>query len=169
MTIDPSGRRLWVGLGSASQRVAIVDVSDRARPRLERLVRPPFLAHDVGFDPGGEHVWVTSGNAREIAVFDRNGRLHRRQRCFDRFRRVGRARQQIGRNNPPGCGRAAHAQPGRVHFGRFVRRQRVHFEQSVAAAHRGCVIEGDKAGNVSIRISGWVLYDHPHVGHGRIR
>ncbi len=78
VTIDPSGRRLWVGLGSASQRVAIVDVSDRARPRLERLVRPPFLAHDVGFDPSGERVWVTSGNVREIAVFDRNGRLHRR-------------------------------------------------------------------------------------------
>jgi hypothetical protein len=78
VTIDPSGRRLWVGLGSASQRVAIVDVSDRARPRLERLVRPPFLAHDVGFDPSGDRVWVTSGNAREIAVFDRNGRLRRR-------------------------------------------------------------------------------------------
>ncbi len=73
VTADPGGRRLWVGLGSASERVAIVDVSDPTRPRLERVLKPPFLAHDVGYEPSGERVWVTSGSAREIAVYDRGG------------------------------------------------------------------------------------------------
>jgi DNA-binding beta-propeller fold protein YncE len=75
VTADPGGRRLWVGLGSASERVAIVDVSDPSRPRLERMLRPPFLAHDVGYEPSGVRVWVTSGRAREIAVYDSRGRL----------------------------------------------------------------------------------------------
>jgi DNA-binding beta-propeller fold protein YncE len=78
VTVDPRGRRLWVGLGSASERVAIVDVSNPARPRLERLVAPPFLAHDVGYEPGGGRVWVTSGNLREVAVYDPLGRLRLR-------------------------------------------------------------------------------------------
>jgi DNA-binding beta-propeller fold protein YncE len=78
VTADPSGRRLWVGLGSASERVAIVDVSDPARPRLERMLRPPFLAHDVGYDPSGARVWVTSGTAREVAVYDSRGSLQLR-------------------------------------------------------------------------------------------
>jgi DNA-binding beta-propeller fold protein YncE len=70
ITIDAAGRTLWVGLGTASERVAVVDVSDPARPRLARHVRPPFRAHDVGFVPGGRTVWVTSGDARGIAVYD---------------------------------------------------------------------------------------------------
>jgi DNA-binding beta-propeller fold protein YncE len=78
VTADPSGRAIWVGLGSASERVAIVDVSEPARPRLERMVKPPFLAHDVGYEPSGARVWVTSGNAREIAVYDVRGRLQLR-------------------------------------------------------------------------------------------
>ena len=78
VTAEPSGRRLWVGLGSASERVAIVDVSDPTRPRLERMLRPPFLAHDVGYEPSGARVWVTSGSAREVAVYDSRGRLQLR-------------------------------------------------------------------------------------------
>jgi DNA-binding beta-propeller fold protein YncE len=78
VTPEPSGRRLWVGLGSASERVAIVDVSELRRPRLVRMLRPPFLAHDVGYEPSGTRVWVTSGTAREIAVYDVRGRLQRR-------------------------------------------------------------------------------------------
>jgi DNA-binding beta-propeller fold protein YncE len=77
VTSEPSGRRLWVGLGSASERVAIVDVSEPRRPRLERMLRPPFLAHDVGYEPSGARVWVTSGTAREVAVYDVRGRLQR--------------------------------------------------------------------------------------------
>jgi hypothetical protein len=33
-------------------------------------VKPPFLAHDVGFTPGGGRVWVTSGDRGRIAIYD---------------------------------------------------------------------------------------------------
>jgi YVTN family beta-propeller protein len=78
ITVDRAGRTLWVGLGSASERVSIVDVSDPARPRLEQSIRPPFLAHDVAFEPGGARVWVTSGAVGEIAIYDRRGRVRLR-------------------------------------------------------------------------------------------
>lgn len=78
VTIDPSGRTLWVGLGTASARVAVVDVSDPARPRHAGTIRPPFLAHDVGFAPSGAHVWVTSGEVGDLAVYGGDGRLRRR-------------------------------------------------------------------------------------------
>jgi len=81
VTIDPAGRTLWVGLGSASERVAVVDVSDPARPRLAGMIRPPFLAHDVGFEPGGGQVWVTSGDVGELALYDRSGLLKLRLRA----------------------------------------------------------------------------------------
>jgi hypothetical protein len=42
------------------------------------MIRPPFLAHDVGYEPSGTRVWVTSGNARELAIFDARGRLLQR-------------------------------------------------------------------------------------------
>jgi hypothetical protein len=66
--IDRSGRTLWVGLGSASQEVAVVDVSDPARPRHVHTVKPPFLAHDVGYAPDGR-VWVTSGEQHASAIY----------------------------------------------------------------------------------------------------
>lgn len=76
VTIDPAGRTLWVALGSKAVEVAVVDVSERAAPRLVRRFRPPFLAHDVGFAPDGRRVWVSSGNRFELAVYDaRSGRL----------------------------------------------------------------------------------------------
>ncbi len=41
-------------------------------------IRPPFLAHDVGFTPGGRRVWVTSGDRGRIAIYDaRTGELIR--------------------------------------------------------------------------------------------
>ena len=41
-------------------------------------MRPPFLAHDVGFTPGGRRVWVTSGDRGRIAIYDaRTGGLVR--------------------------------------------------------------------------------------------
>jgi DNA-binding beta-propeller fold protein YncE len=73
VTIDAAGRTLWIGLSSDSPDVAVVDVSDPARPRHLRSVRPPFRAHDVGFLPDGRHCWVTSGDASETGVFDRAG------------------------------------------------------------------------------------------------
>ncbi|HVU76078.1 MAG TPA: hypothetical protein VHC67_00755 [Gaiellaceae bacterium] len=64
LTIAPDGSRLWVGLGNASEHVAVV----RARPlERERLLAPGFLAHDVGLAPDGR-LWVTSGDARVLAV-----------------------------------------------------------------------------------------------------
>jgi len=76
VTIDPAGRTLWVALGTKAEEVAVVDVSDRARPRLVRRFRPPFLAHDVGFAPDGRRAWVSSGDRNQLAVYDvRTGRV----------------------------------------------------------------------------------------------
>ncbi|HLM34503.1 MAG TPA: hypothetical protein VK278_01870 [Gaiellaceae bacterium] len=76
LTIDRSGRGLWVGLGNAESRIAVVDVRVPARPRLVRYLRAPFGAHDVGFDSAT--VWVTAGDAREVAVYDRRRGLRLR-------------------------------------------------------------------------------------------
>jgi len=76
LTIDADGRTLWVGLGTESEEVAVVDVSDPRRPRLVRKLRPPFRMHDVGFAP--DAFWVTSGAGRELGVYDRRGRIRLR-------------------------------------------------------------------------------------------
>ena len=79
ITIDPAGRTLWVSLGAKAERVAVVDVSRRTQPRLVRRFEPPFLAHDVGWAPGGKRVWVSSGDREQVAVYAaRSGRLLRR-------------------------------------------------------------------------------------------
>jgi DNA-binding beta-propeller fold protein YncE len=79
ITIDPRGRILWCSLGSKADEVAILDVADRARPRLRHRIRPPFRAHDVGFSPDGRHVWVSSGDRGALAVYDAlSGRVLRR-------------------------------------------------------------------------------------------
>jgi hypothetical protein len=77
VTIDRSGRTLWVGLGSAASSVAVVDVSDQRRPRHVATVPTPFLSHDVGFAPDGR-VWVTSGLKRESTVFGAGRQLRAR-------------------------------------------------------------------------------------------
>ena len=74
ISYDASRRRLWIALGTKAERVATVDVSDPARPRLLRRFAPPFLAHDVGLAPGGR-AWVTSGAARELVVYRRGRSL----------------------------------------------------------------------------------------------
>ncbi|HET7043724.1 MAG TPA: hypothetical protein VFI37_02640 [Gaiellaceae bacterium] len=75
VSLDPSGRTLWIALGSKAEEVAVVDVSTRAHPRLVRRFRPPFLAHDVAFAPDGRRVWVSSGDRDELAIFSPTGRL----------------------------------------------------------------------------------------------
>jgi DNA-binding beta-propeller fold protein YncE len=76
ISIDPGGRTLWIALGTKAEEIAVVDVSDRARPRLLRRFRPPFLAHDVGFAPDGRHAWVSSGDRNQLAVYSaQTGRL----------------------------------------------------------------------------------------------
>jgi WD40 repeat protein len=70
ISIDRSGRRLWCSLGPKAKVVVVLDVSDAVRPRLLHSIRPDFLAHDVGFAPGGRHVWMTSGDRGVVAVYD---------------------------------------------------------------------------------------------------
>jgi DNA-binding beta-propeller fold protein YncE len=69
VTIDPTGKTLWVGLGTSSSQVAVVDVTDPRRLRKVALVSPPFGAHDVGFSPDGREVWVTAGARGETAIY----------------------------------------------------------------------------------------------------
>jgi DNA-binding beta-propeller fold protein YncE len=70
LSLDPSGRTLWVALGSKATTVVTVDVTDPARPRLRARVRPPFLAHDIVVAPSGDRVWVTSGDRGTIGLYD---------------------------------------------------------------------------------------------------
>jgi DNA-binding beta-propeller fold protein YncE len=63
------GRSLWTVLGSAAERIAVLDLSEPRRPRLARVFEPPFPAHDVVFAPDGGHVWVTSGARNALALF----------------------------------------------------------------------------------------------------
>ncbi len=81
VSIGPTGRTIWVSLGSKAEEIAIVDVSTPARPTLRHRLAPPFLAHDVGFASGGRHVWVSSGDRGALAVYDaRTGEMLRRLR-----------------------------------------------------------------------------------------
>ena len=64
LTIDRTGRRLWVSLGSTSEHVAVVDV---AALRHTDTLTPGFGAHDVGVAPDGR-LWVTAGAERRLAV-----------------------------------------------------------------------------------------------------
>lgn len=71
LAIHPSRpRRLWVVLANKSPEIAVLDVSVPDRPRLSARVSPPFLAHDVGYEPRRARVWVTSGDRDQVAVFD---------------------------------------------------------------------------------------------------
>jgi hypothetical protein len=66
ITIDATGRTVWCGLGNASEHVAVIDTRTMRRTH---LLTPGFLAHDVGHAPDGT-LWITSGNARVLAVGD---------------------------------------------------------------------------------------------------
>jgi hypothetical protein len=79
LTVVAATKTLWVSLGSKAERVAILDVRTAQRPRLMGTERPPFLAHDIGFQPASSRVWVTSGAERALAVYDARTRriLHR--------------------------------------------------------------------------------------------
>src|SRR5204862_2177831 len=70
ISIDPQRRTLWIALGAKARELAVVAVSRATHLRVLRRLRPPFLAHDVAFTPSGEHVWISSGNLRELAVYD---------------------------------------------------------------------------------------------------
>ena len=79
LAIAPTGRTLWISLGTKAERIAIVDLAEPARPRHAHTLTPPFLVHDVGFEPDGQHVWVTSGDRGALLVYHaRTGRIVRR-------------------------------------------------------------------------------------------
>jgi DNA-binding beta-propeller fold protein YncE len=78
LTLRPDGAELWVALGSSAAAIAVVDVRVPERPRLAGRVRPPFLAHDVGFSPSGRRVWVTAGREPRIALYSAAARAPRR-------------------------------------------------------------------------------------------
>jgi hypothetical protein len=75
LSLEQSGRMVWVVLGNSADHVAVVDVSRPRRMRLVRRFAPPFPAHDVGFGPG--RVWLTGGASREVAFYDPHGRAVR--------------------------------------------------------------------------------------------
>ncbi len=68
VSVSSDGSVLWTALGSTAEQVAVLDLADPLRPRLERTFAPPFLAHDVVFAPNG-HVWVTSGDGRRVGIY----------------------------------------------------------------------------------------------------
>jgi DNA-binding beta-propeller fold protein YncE len=70
VSLAPDGRTLWVSLGTASNAIAVIDVRDPRRLVHVRTVRPPFLAHDVGFSPAGRP-WITGGEAKSISAHGR--------------------------------------------------------------------------------------------------
>jgi hypothetical protein len=70
ITISPDGLRVITALGSKAPRLALVDVSRPRRPRLVRTFPADDLAHDVGFTPDGNHVWISSGVDRRLALHD---------------------------------------------------------------------------------------------------
>jgi outer membrane protein assembly factor BamB len=72
------GSTVWTALGSQAERVAVVEAAIPERPRLVRSFRTPWLAHDIGFTPGGRRAWVTSGDRERLTLYDiRSGRLLR--------------------------------------------------------------------------------------------
>ena len=73
LSLDPLGRRLWVVLGKFSAEIAIVSLDHPQDYRVVDRVRPPFLAHDVGYDPKGARVWVTSGDRGRLAIYEDHG------------------------------------------------------------------------------------------------
>jgi DNA-binding beta-propeller fold protein YncE len=70
LSLSRDGRTLWVGLGTAAQELAVVDVSNPLRPQLRGHVRPPSLLHDVALTPDGRRAWVTAGESSQVAVYD---------------------------------------------------------------------------------------------------
>src|SRR5205085_3369842 len=48
VTIDPTGRTLWIALGTKPPGVPAVDAPERTPPRLVRRLRPPVLAPHAG-------------------------------------------------------------------------------------------------------------------------
>jgi len=72
-----SGSTLWIALGSSAERIAVLNVA--RKPALLRFLATPFRVHDVGFEPSGRRVWVTSGDDHHptVLVYERGGVVQR--------------------------------------------------------------------------------------------
>jgi DNA-binding beta-propeller fold protein YncE len=70
ITISPDGTRVVTALGSKAPRLALVDVTRPRRPRLVRTFPARDLAHDAGFTPDGNQIWISSGADRHLALHD---------------------------------------------------------------------------------------------------
>jgi hypothetical protein len=83
MALRPSGgHRLWIALGERASRIAIVDVSRPAEPRVLRHFSPGFLVHDLAYSPDGREVWVTSAVDELVRVLNaRTGKQMLAIRC----------------------------------------------------------------------------------------
>jgi hypothetical protein len=73
VSLDGDAAVLWTALGTKAERVAVLSLADPRRPRLRRVIAPPFLAHDVVAAPDGRHVWVTSGSRGAVAIYRLTG------------------------------------------------------------------------------------------------
>lgn len=93
--VSIDGRTLWTSLGTAAARIAVLDASNPRRPRLERLVTPPFPAHDVVFAPDGRTVWVTSGEERRVALYRGGARPSRMLDAGSSPQHVAFARRKV--------------------------------------------------------------------------
>jgi DNA-binding beta-propeller fold protein YncE len=69
VSLSPDHRTLWVALGSSAASITVLDVTDPTHPKITRHIRPPFLAHDVGFAPDGRRIWVTAGRENRAAIY----------------------------------------------------------------------------------------------------
>ncbi len=68
---DPGGRWLWVALGFSAPQIVVLDLGDTpSSPAVVARITPPFLAHDVAFEPKGRQVWVSAGTEERLAVYD---------------------------------------------------------------------------------------------------
>jgi DNA-binding beta-propeller fold protein YncE len=70
VSVDADRAALWTALGAKAERVAVLSLADPRRPRLVRVIAPPFLAHDVVLAPDGRYVWVTSGAKDALAIYE---------------------------------------------------------------------------------------------------
>jgi DNA-binding beta-propeller fold protein YncE len=70
ITISPDGAHVVTALGSKAPHLALVDVTRPRSPRLVRTFPARDLAHDVGFTPDGDQIWISSGAERRLALHD---------------------------------------------------------------------------------------------------
>jgi DNA-binding beta-propeller fold protein YncE len=70
LTFRPDGRRLWIALGESARTIVILELRDRARPRVLRRFDPGFAVHDLAFSPDGREVWVSAAGGPDVTVFD---------------------------------------------------------------------------------------------------